>query len=94
MDAYVCLGVLRVWDLGFRVWCSGFCLAQLYASGIPQAIEVLRLATGTSQLQGSEIQRLSTDPEQLAMLLHEAEEGNLAVIINPKCAKFLHKAET
>ncbi|CDJ46982.1 hypothetical protein, conserved [Eimeria brunetti] len=53
--------------------------AGLYALGIPQAIEVLRLATGNAPLQGSDIQRLSTDPEQLAMLLHEAEEGNLAV---------------
>ncbi|CDJ61315.1 Sel1 domain protein repeat-containing protein,related, related [Eimeria maxima] len=53
--------------------------AGLYSLGIPQAIEVLRLSTGSSSLQGSDVQRLSTDPEQLAMLLHEAEDGNLAV---------------
>ncbi|CDJ66427.1 Sel1 domain protein repeat-containing protein,related, related [Eimeria necatrix] len=64
--------------------------ASAYASGIPQAVEVLRLAAAAAAATGaaaaaagptedSEQQRLSADPEQLTMLLHEAEEGNVAV---------------
>ncbi|OEH78082.1 hypothetical protein cyc_01865 [Cyclospora cayetanensis] len=54
--------------------------AGVYASGIPQAIEVLRVGGGgLNPTEASEVYRLSTDPEQLTMLVHEANEGNLAV---------------
>lgn len=55
---------------------------QVYASGIPQAVEVLRLSGGLGLPEEEEFYRLSSDPEHLTMLVHEATEGNLAV--NPK----------
>ncbi|KAL8270319.1 hypothetical protein Esti_005754 [Eimeria stiedai] len=53
--------------------------AGVYASGIPQAVEVLRLSGGLGLSEEDEFYRLSGDPEHLTMLIHEANEGNLAV---------------
>ncbi|KAL8440472.1 hypothetical protein Efla_007119 [Eimeria flavescens] len=53
--------------------------AGVYAAGIPQAVEVLRLSGGLGFSEEDEFYRLSGDPEHLTMLVHEAKEGNLAV---------------
>ncbi|KAL8431447.1 hypothetical protein ACSSS7_005276 [Eimeria intestinalis] len=53
--------------------------AGVYASGIPQAVEVLRLSGGLGLSEEDEFYRLSGDPEHLTMLIHEANEGNLTV---------------
>lgn len=42
-------------------------------------MEVLRLSGGLGFGEEEEFYRLSSDPEHLTMLMHEANEGNLAV---------------
>ena len=56
---------------------------QVYASGIPQAVEVLRLSGNLGISEEEDFYRLSSDPEHLTMLVHEANEGNLAVQLKP-----------